>query len=105
MFKEPTINNKTEEINKLSHPELSPEVSNHINKLWQEADVISVELQNLQKETKTNATIEQDTKLKNRLATILNLITSSKENNSVEKEAGQIEYISEEKALEEIEKL
>jgi len=85
MFKEPSLNNLDTKTN-LTHPDLKPEVLTYVNSLMLEADRLAIEINDLKQKPKTNETIKQDTELKRRLTTILNLIIKSRESNEIELE-------------------
>jgi len=90
MFKEPSLNNLDTKTN-FTHPDLKPEVLTYVNFLMLEADKLATEINNLKQQIKTNETIKQDTELKKRLTTVLNLIMASRESNEIE-----IEQVEEE---------
>jgi len=92
-------NDKTSELTVLK---VSPEVQKHISNLQDEIKELTEQLERVKDQTKTNETVEEQIKIINRLAILIELITKSQKNNKIVEEEIKEKNIDTELILEQI---
>jgi len=89
-------------ISELTALKVSPEVQEHITALWKEYEELTEQLERVKDQPQTNETTEEQIRIINRLAKLLELMAQSQKNNKIVEEEKKEENIETELILKQI---